>query len=511
MMPVKCPNCRLSLPQNWTGMNDPNAKCPYCGKPLAGRPAGNSQAAPAEAPPPPPPQQPASRPGGPAKTMLWGVGAYVPGMPVKPAADAVAAPVPEASTLPLGAPVSGPSPRPAEPAPKLASDRALRPAFSEAADGLSTAPTENRYVAEAPRGVDAARPAPSAAVDASSVEVEVAESFEPPVATAKPAPTVMFDRESSAAPSVGKMVPSAADFMASAPGPADPGEEDESAADEEPGEEPKPRGRPVSRKGRRRAPAPQKWGSPRADVEDDAEEARPSSKRTIIVVAAVAAAVVVLVAVAVLRGGKKAEEPATGQTAEPANAEPAKAEPATNEEPPLPAAKPAPEPAKPAAPARPAVAEQPTPSEKAGRGEKPAGTKPGHAERTEHTGRVAAEGRVPSDKGKPAASASTTSSSEPKSGAGTPSEVDYQRANDVYQRGNAKLFKGDTAGAIADFNQALRLNPRDPTIHRGLGLAYAQAGKSAEAVRHLKTYLKEAPKANDRATIQKRIDQLRGR
>jgi len=99
---------------------------------------------------------------------------------------------------------------------------------------------------------------------------------------------------------------------------------------------------------------------------------------------------------------------------------------------------------------------------------------------------------------------------EPKSTNGKPSEADYKRANEAYERGNAKLFQGNSAEAINEFNQALKLNPKDPAIHRGLGLAYAQAGKSADATKHLKLYLKNAPKATDRAIIEKRLDQLRG-
>jgi hypothetical protein len=75
MNPVKCPNCRLSLPQNWAGMNDPNAKCPYCGKVLASQPA--APGAPAPAPTAPAPARAA------AKTMLWGVGVPIPGVPPK--------------------------------------------------------------------------------------------------------------------------------------------------------------------------------------------------------------------------------------------------------------------------------------------------------------------------------------------------------------------------------------------------------------------------------------------
>ncbi|HEY5281731.1 MAG TPA: tetratricopeptide repeat protein, partial [Polyangia bacterium] len=74
-----------------------------------------------------------------------------------------------------------------------------------------------------------------------------------------------------------------------------------------------------------------------------------------------------------------------------------------------------------------------------------------------------------------------------------------------------KLFQGNTADAIVEFNEAHRLNPKDPAVHRGLGLAYAQSGKSAEAVKQLKLYLKAFPKAPDRTIIEKRIDQLHGK
>jgi len=88
-------------------------------------------------------------------------------------------------------------------------------------------------------------------------------------------------------------------------------------------------------------------------------------------------------------------------------------------------------------------------------------------------------------------------------------EDDLRRAGEAYQRGNTKMFQGKTAEAIAEFNQALALNPSDPSIHRGLGLAYAQSGQSQEAAKHLRLYLKASPRANDRAVIQKRIKELK--
>jgi regulator of sirC expression with transglutaminase-like and TPR domain len=86
-----------------------------------------------------------------------------------------------------------------------------------------------------------------------------------------------------------------------------------------------------------------------------------------------------------------------------------------------------------------------------------------------------------------------------------------QAAAEAYQRGNAKLLSGAVPEAISAFTEALKLNPNDAQSQRGLGMAYAQAGNAAQAVRHLKLYLKASPNAPDRALIQKRIDQLGAR
>jgi regulator of sirC expression with transglutaminase-like and TPR domain len=57
----------------------------------------------------------------------------------------------------------------------------------------------------------------------------------------------------------------------------------------------------------------------------------------------------------------------------------------------------------------------------------------------------------------------------------------------------------------------MRLDPRNPAAQRGLGLAYGQAGNTAQAVNYLKRYLKASPGASDRALIEKRIEQLSNR
>jgi len=93
----------------------------------------------------------------------------------------------------------------------------------------------------------------------------------------------------------------------------------------------------------------------------------------------------------------------------------------------------------------------------------------------------------------------------------SPTADKSREAAEAYQRGNARLLAGALPDAIAAFGEALKLNPKDAQSQRGLGLAYAQSGKTGLAVRHLKLYLKASPNAPDRALIEKRIDQLGGR
>jgi hypothetical protein len=273
----------------------------------------------------------------------------------------------------------------------------------------------------------------------------------------------------------------------------------EEMAESEPPADPSPRptpsksrfkSKPLPKKGKAKTGKPARWSG----TEDDAEEPKPASSKTpIIVVAAVALIALIGAGVYFLRG-KGASEPAAKEPAK--AAEPAPAEPAPSEEPAALAAKPAPaEAAKPEPKVKPAPAEKPVVAEKPAHAEKTA-----HAEKPAHADKPAAADKPKAEPSAP----------EPKSANGKPSEEDYKRATEAYERGNAKLFQGKTADAIAEYNQALKLNPKDPAIHRGLGLAYAQSGKAADATKHLKLYLKGSPKATDRAIIEKRIDQLRG-
>jgi tetratricopeptide (TPR) repeat protein len=88
----------------------------------------------------------------------------------------------------------------------------------------------------------------------------------------------------------------------------------------------------------------------------------------------------------------------------------------------------------------------------------------------------------------------------------TPAPAGDPRA--TYERGNALLFSGDAAGAVAAYREAVQLAPADPIGYRGLGLAYEQLGQTAAASRALRRYLKLAPGAADRAIISRRIERL---
>ena len=83
-----------------------------------------------------------------------------------------------------------------------------------------------------------------------------------------------------------------------------------------------------------------------------------------------------------------------------------------------------------------------------------------------------------------------------------------ERARAAYATGNEALFAGDSDAAIQAYLQVLELSPTFAFGQRGLGLAYAQKGDNAAAVKALREYLRLAPKAKDVPLIKKRIRAL---
>jgi tetratricopeptide (TPR) repeat protein len=85
---------------------------------------------------------------------------------------------------------------------------------------------------------------------------------------------------------------------------------------------------------------------------------------------------------------------------------------------------------------------------------------------------------------------------------------DERSARDSYERGNQRLLTGDTAGAVAAYEEAVRSAPSSPSGYRGLGLAYEKQGKIAEAVRAFRHYLQLAPSSADRDLVTRRLRHL---
>jgi len=237
--------------------------------------------------------------------------------------------------------------------------------------------------------------------------------------------------------------------------------------------------------------------------------------------------VLAVVGIAVFAGGSKKQAPVrlvekTAASAQPATAqkpappaatlELAKLQPVAEAKPAAPAtvkpvaaekaAAPAEKPAAPEKPALAPAAERKVAAGKPAPAERPIAQKPAAAHKPA-AGKPAAD-RPSSELGAPRPEKTQVPAAEP-----VPNKT--QAATEAYQRGNAKLLNGAPAEAIVAFSEALKLNPKDAQSQRGLGMAHAQAGNAAQAVRHLKLYLKASPNAPDRALIQKRIDQLGGR
>ncbi|MDQ3333835.1 MAG: tetratricopeptide repeat protein [Myxococcota bacterium] len=78
----------------------------------------------------------------------------------------------------------------------------------------------------------------------------------------------------------------------------------------------------------------------------------------------------------------------------------------------------------------------------------------------------------------------------------------------TYFNGNRKLFSGDADAAIKLYKQALAVYPGYVASYRGLGLAYAQKGDKANALKAFRTYIAAVPGAKDIALVRKRIAQL---
>ena len=78
----------------------------------------------------------------------------------------------------------------------------------------------------------------------------------------------------------------------------------------------------------------------------------------------------------------------------------------------------------------------------------------------------------------------------------------------TYFSANRRLYAGDADGAIRLYRQALGMYPGYVAGYRGLGLAYAQKGDRANALRAFRTYIGAVPNAKDVPLVRKRIAAL---
>src|SRR5438552_360190 len=82
---------------------------------------------------------------------------------------------------------------------------------------------------------------------------------------------------------------------------------------------------------------------------------------------------------------------------------------------------------------------------------------------------------------------------------------------DLGKRGNQKLAAGDYDGALADFQEVLRLDPADPAVHAWLGNAWQGKGELDRAIAEYTTAIdagnREAQTYYNRAMTHSRKDE----
>ena len=516
MTPSNCPYCHAPLPAAKSGAIQPVILCPACGKAIV-------TASPAVGGPS------AGRSASPAKTLMW-TGGLPPGIAAKPSAPAAAVPS-RLGTSAADKPVS-----PGATAVPPGSGYARGDAKPAAYSAVAAAAAAKRRVETAEFAVAATMVPlpPDAEVPSARAEAKPTADSSGPAAV-----DVDISSESSAAPAGGATA--AAD-------PAVAATASDAGAASAPESAPSPE--PADHKGRNRteseSEAVPEWAGSAPSM-GTATRLKGGQHKYFFVAGGVGVVALAVLGVVVLGGKKQSGSEQKPVPVKAADKAAVPTPPVTVEKPALPApaavvepAKPQPAVEKPAAPAasKPATAEKvaapvekPAPSEKAAVAPSPAVEKPRPVEK-----KAAAEKPAPAERPvspKPVASPKpvvekpvaekVTAPSEPaapppekKQAEATPPVArpaadKTQEAAEAYQRGNAKLLNGALPEAIAAFSESLKLNPKDPQSLRGLGMAYAQSGNAAQAVRHFKIYLKVSPSAPDRALIEKRINQLGGR
>lgn len=216
---------------------------------------------------------------------------------------------------------------------------------------------------------------------------------------------------------------------------------------------------------------------------------KPRDKRKLILIGGIAAVAVIAIVIMTRGGGSSADKSADKPDDKPVVAAVETPSPTTPT--------PSPAVAAPVAPPEPAPAEPP-PTDTA----PPTATPP-----TAPTPRPAY--RRAAKPAKPLVLDYDKPKSEPPPPSDTPDQA-LAKARAAYARGNQHLFAGEAESAVTQYKQALAVYPGYVAGYRGLGLAYAQQGDNAAALKAFKTYVGLVPNAKDISLIKKRIARLSG-
>ena len=108
------------------------------------------------------------------------------------------------------------------------------------------------------------------------------------------------------------------------------------------------------------------------------------------------------------------------------------------------------------------------------------------------------------------ATAMQTSEEEREGGSGEPttamvSEPPATPGDRAYEEGRSRFLANDVTGAIQSFEEAARLMPRNPQVHKQLGRAYMRAGNVDRASASYRRYLELSPNAPDRAIVERML------
>ena len=87
--------------------------------------------------------------------------------------------------------------------------------------------------------------------------------------------------------------------------------------------------------------------------------------------------------------------------------------------------------------------------------------------------------------------------------------LDPKNADAYTGRGLALRDSSRLEQALADFNKAIDLDPKNANAFLGRGLTYQRQNQNPQAVADFEMYLKLAPNALDRNRVQQLINQLR--